>query len=565
VCSSLYYEGDSERLLRVSEALALVEAGTIGPATLIYSEQPAFDFDEWTPWAGCSFCFGVGERDAALASAAHEDEDGAARTCSSLYYSIDGASSSEELSVAAAHELVSAGAIVGDTLVYSEQAGFGYDGWTKWSACSHCFPGPSSASHVAPRAVVCYGWLEKKGGDTHIDEHNVLQKERHYLKGGRRNWKRRWFVLHSDGELSYYSQGPKAPAAADGDAAAGGGKPKHSGDVIPHFMHWKGRLQLVARGGGEGEGGGGGGGGPGLGPTWHVRDDSEEEFLLELPKQQPTQQAASSTVEGAGDGAGGGGGGGGGSSRNAMLLRAADAAERQVWISAVVETFNAPIAPLLHDGEERGVAERTLSTLRSALAVAGGGLRGEAARMPADQAIALFDFVAEQPGDLGFKKGQKLQLERCKGEWWTGSLLLALLASSSSSSAGGAGSGSAGVGTGTFPAAFVARGKVVPAKPPPWGCCFARRPSSSSRSIKFRGGKSLRRDDVVSRRGFGFGILIRASVTLRGNVLTQSRSHPTRTEMCTSTRQNLPGLMPNVQPNSCGIKSSPFAGTCGTY
>ena len=249
VCSSLYYEGDSERLLRVSEALALVEAGTIGPATLIYSEQPAFDFDEWTPWAGCSFCFGVGERDAALASAAHEDEDGAARTCSSLYYSIDGASSSEELSVAAAHELVSAGAIVGDTLVYSEQAGFGYDGWTKWSVCSHCFPGPSSASHVAPRAVVCYGWLEKKGGDTHIDEHNVLQKERHYLKGGRRNWKRRWFVLHSDGELSYYSQGPKAPAAADGDAAAGGGKPKHSGDVIPHFMHWKGRLQLSTLGG----------------------------------------------------------------------------------------------------------------------------------------------------------------------------------------------------------------------------------------------------------------------------------------------------------------------------
>ena len=35
------------------------------------------------------------------------------------------------------------------------------------------------------------GWLEKKGGDTHIDEKGVLQKERHYLKGGRRNWKHR--------------------------------------------------------------------------------------------------------------------------------------------------------------------------------------------------------------------------------------------------------------------------------------------------------------------------------------------------------------------------------------
>jgi hypothetical protein len=84
------------------------------------------------------------------------------------------------------------------------------------------------------------------------------------------------------------------------------------------------------------------------------------------------------------------------------------------------------------------------------------------------------------------------------------------------------------VGTGTFPAAFVARGKVVPAKPPPWGCCFARRPSSSSRSIKFRGGKSLRRHDVVSRRGFGFGILIRASVAGQCSHPKPIPSHPDR-------------------------------------
>eukprot|EP01047_Picozoa_sp_COSAG01_P123616 COSAG01_NODE_52564_length_345_cov_42.630081_2_plen_31_part_01 len=27
------------------------------------------------------------------------------------------------------------------------------------------------------------GWLEKKGGDTHIGSDNVLRKERHYSKG----------------------------------------------------------------------------------------------------------------------------------------------------------------------------------------------------------------------------------------------------------------------------------------------------------------------------------------------------------------------------------------------
>ena len=66
------------------------------------------------------------------------------------------------------------------------------------------------------------------------------------------------------------------------------------------------------------------------------------------------------------------------------------------------------------------------------------------------------------------------------------------------------------------------------AKPPPWGCCFARRPSSSSRSIKFRGGKSLRRHDVVSRRGFGFGILIRASVVGQCSHPKPIPSHPDR-------------------------------------
>ena len=54
------------------------------------------------------------------------------------------------------------------------------------------------------------------------------------------------------------------------------------------------------------------------------------------------------------------------------------------------------MGPLLHDGEERGVAERAVTKLRSSLAAAGGGLRGAAAKLPADQAIALFDFAGEE-------------------------------------------------------------------------------------------------------------------------------------------------------------------------
>ena len=40
------------------------------------------------------------------------------------------------------------------------------------------------------------------------------------------------------------------------------------------------------------------------------------------------------------------------------------------------------MGPLLHDGEERGVAERAVTKLRSSLAAAGGGLRGAAAKLP---------------------------------------------------------------------------------------------------------------------------------------------------------------------------------------
>lgn len=70
-------------------------------------------------------------------------------------------------------------------------------------------PAIPSHSYTPPqKAVLRRGWLEKKGGDTHIDvASNVLHKERHYSKGGRRAWKPRWFIVYEDGELAYFKSG----------------------------------------------------------------------------------------------------------------------------------------------------------------------------------------------------------------------------------------------------------------------------------------------------------------------------------------------------------------------
>ena len=67
---------------------------------------------------------------------------------------------------------------------------------------------PNHSYTATQKAVLRRGWLEKKGGDTHIDlTSNVLHKERHYSKGGRRTWKPRWFIVYEDGELAYFKSG----------------------------------------------------------------------------------------------------------------------------------------------------------------------------------------------------------------------------------------------------------------------------------------------------------------------------------------------------------------------
>jgi hypothetical protein len=120
VCSSLYYEGCDDEI-SVEDALTLVEDGTIMDETLVYSDQEAFPFGDWTAWKQCSYCFGVGEQ-----------PDGC---CTSLYYE----GCDDEISVEDALTLVEDGTIMDETLVYSDQEAFPFDGWTEWWACSYCF------------------------------------------------------------------------------------------------------------------------------------------------------------------------------------------------------------------------------------------------------------------------------------------------------------------------------------------------------------------------------------------------------------------------------------------
>jgi hypothetical protein len=80
------------------------------------------------------------------------------------------------------------------------------------SECSSTATAHGQLTRSVGRTILKQGWLEKKGGDTHVDANNQIVKERNWSKGGRRNWKQRWFVLYADGELAYYAE--------EGDRAA---------------------------------------------------------------------------------------------------------------------------------------------------------------------------------------------------------------------------------------------------------------------------------------------------------------------------------------------------------
>ena len=42
-------------------------------------------------------------------------------------------------------------------------------------------------------------------------------------------------------------------------------------------------------------------------------------------------------------------------------------------------------------------------------------------QLPPNKAVAMFDFAAEQPGDLGLRKGMVVDLLETDGAWWKGS------------------------------------------------------------------------------------------------------------------------------------------------
>jgi len=144
--------------------------------------------------------------------------------------------------------------------------------------------------------------LEKKGGETYIDtKTRQIQKARNFAKGGRRNWKKRWFVLYANGVMEYY---------ADENGQEKGDAPK-------------GSLRLTAT--------------EPLGAasandqaeavqccTWY-HDSKSKDMLLSLP-DQPDAEIVPGT-------------------RLVLQLRSSDSTQRQAWISTTVAEFGADVKP----------------------------------------------------------------------------------------------------------------------------------------------------------------------------------------------------------------------------
>jgi hypothetical protein len=118
-CSAFYYEGNDDEVA-TEDAAGLVEAGTIQDETLIYSDQEAFPFEGWTAWSECSYLFGIGEPSAGVTAFYYEGNE-------------------DEVAAEDAAGLLEAGTIQDDTLIYSDQAAFPFEGWTAWSDCSYLF------------------------------------------------------------------------------------------------------------------------------------------------------------------------------------------------------------------------------------------------------------------------------------------------------------------------------------------------------------------------------------------------------------------------------------------
>lgn len=243
-----------------------------------------------------------------------------------------------------------------------------------------------------PRTVVRAGWLDKKGGETYVDSDGALHKDRHYGAGGRRNWKSRWFVLFSDGEMHYYEN----PPADRRSVRLGGPLVRADQYELPAEEDWKGRVQLV------------GVEAPFVGQPccWHVHHSAPDQLLLSLPS-------------------------GSGARRNGLLLRCEDESERMDWVAATVHIFGSTVAPLLYTAEQlvhKANTERLVESINSTLARHCEEARAMARKLPPTQAVVKLDFPPVAPAllegtpGLAFTKGATVVLTRNEGDWWHGHL-----------------------------------------------------------------------------------------------------------------------------------------------
>ena len=96
-----------------------------------------------------------------------------ASACATFFYSADGASESDKLPASALPALVAAGTVVASTLIFSEDDGFEFEGWTAWATCCGSFglPPPSA------RAALCTSLTYSTDGETESAEISACSSE----------------------------------------------------------------------------------------------------------------------------------------------------------------------------------------------------------------------------------------------------------------------------------------------------------------------------------------------------------------------------------------------------